>query len=38
MSALAFLLRTVQRSKFQYEIQYPSSVNKKDDKKLPKLV
>jgi len=38
MSALAFLLRTVQRSKFQYEIQYPSAEIQKEDKKLPKLV
>jgi len=35
--ALAFVLRTVQKSKFLFELQYPQSVIKQEEKKLSKL-
>ena len=35
--ALAFVLRTVQKSKFYFELQYPQSVIKQEEKKLSKL-
>lgn len=35
--ALAFVIRTVQKSKFLFELQYPQSVIKQEEKKLSKL-
>ena len=35
--ALAFVLRSVQKSKFYFELQYPQSVIKQEEKKLSKL-
>jgi len=35
--ALAFVLRSVQKSKFLFELQYPQSVIKQEEKKLSKL-
>lgn len=38
MVALAFVLRTVQKSKFLFELQNPSTLIRQEERKLPKLV